>query len=549
MTPRSAILRHLHDALKVASWAEARRWSDGELSAAIDRREVLRRGAALAATVALPGLGCQTRGGGDSAVLNVPPPALNSSVNVAIVGAGLAGLSCAWELLKSGVKVVVYEASPRVGGRVVTEPFGAMFCELGGELIVAGDEHMIALADEFGLEVERLNAAGIGMDRRTYFANGRIYDEKELIRSFRPLAESILKDSRALTFQGELVSPTYDSPVAKRPRVMQLDRMSLAEYLDRQKQVDKWLRDLIAAAYVAEYGREPSDQSALNLILLISPDTSHGLQIYGDDAAATHRIKGGNGRLVTALANAVSAGRPIEYGHALTAVREQATGIQLAFNGPSGTKEVTAEVVVMALPISVLRGVDGIAGLSVKSATKRFIDKLSYGTNAKLALGFTSRPWLDTQNGRPGSHLNAVTTLTSRAIWEASRAQPGSAGILAVTFGGASGEKPPGDPVATALADCEKVQHGLAAAYSGEKRWLQWSNEPWARGSFSCPSPGQYTTLVGGGFGSHLGGRLYLAGEHCAMDHRGRMDGAVESGRTTARQVLRRVRGEITAAK
>ena len=43
------------------------------------------------------------------------------SATVAVAGAGLAGLSAAWELLRAGAKVVVLEALRRPGGVVVTE--------------------------------------------------------------------------------------------------------------------------------------------------------------------------------------------------------------------------------------------------------------------------------------------------------------------------------------------------------------------------------------------------------------------------------------------
>jgi monoamine oxidase len=40
--------------------------------------------------------------------------------NVAIVGAGIAGLTCALELADLGIRGTVYEASGRIGGRMFT---------------------------------------------------------------------------------------------------------------------------------------------------------------------------------------------------------------------------------------------------------------------------------------------------------------------------------------------------------------------------------------------------------------------------------------------
>src|SRR5687767_8100671 len=56
---------------------------------------------------------------GLAAVLPGPLEA-RTSPRVAIVGAGLAGLSAAWRLHQAGVAAHVYEGSGRVGGRVMS---------------------------------------------------------------------------------------------------------------------------------------------------------------------------------------------------------------------------------------------------------------------------------------------------------------------------------------------------------------------------------------------------------------------------------------------
>jgi len=54
---------------------------------------------------------------------------------VVVVGAGFAGLACAYELVKAGYDVTVLEARPRVGGRVVSfNMVPGKVTEGGGEL-------------------------------------------------------------------------------------------------------------------------------------------------------------------------------------------------------------------------------------------------------------------------------------------------------------------------------------------------------------------------------------------------------------------------------
>ncbi|MDB4985666.1 MAG: hypothetical protein JWN04_844, partial [Myxococcaceae bacterium] len=76
---------------------------------------------------------------------------------VAVVGAGLSGLTAAIDLRAAGWEVIVLEARDRVGGRVHTlrEPLGAgMHAELGGESIDDTHDAIQELAARYGLTLE-----------------------------------------------------------------------------------------------------------------------------------------------------------------------------------------------------------------------------------------------------------------------------------------------------------------------------------------------------------------------------------------------------------
>ena len=80
---------------------------------------------------------------------------------VVVVGAGVAGLTCAYRLRQAGVAVRVYEAQDRIGGRMfsLTNHFADhQVCELGGELIDTGHARIRALASELGLTLDDLSA-------------------------------------------------------------------------------------------------------------------------------------------------------------------------------------------------------------------------------------------------------------------------------------------------------------------------------------------------------------------------------------------------------
>ena len=62
---------------------------------------------------------------------------------VAVVGAGLAGLTTAYRLQQKGVEVDLYEARGSVGGRILTAYAGGRIAELGGQNIKDGGEAKI----------------------------------------------------------------------------------------------------------------------------------------------------------------------------------------------------------------------------------------------------------------------------------------------------------------------------------------------------------------------------------------------------------------------
>ncbi|CAM5599005.1 Putative flavin-containing monoamine oxidase AofH [Streptomyces alboniger] len=78
--------------------------------------------------------------------------AATRSVDVAVVGGGLAGLTAARDLVAAGKTVVVLEARDRVGGRVVNLPLGnGQVTEGGGEFIGPTQDRIKALADSLGV--------------------------------------------------------------------------------------------------------------------------------------------------------------------------------------------------------------------------------------------------------------------------------------------------------------------------------------------------------------------------------------------------------------
>ena len=104
----------------------------------------------------------------------------NVSGGVAIVGAGLAGLTCAYTLAGKGVRADVFEASERAGGRCFSlyNFFPGQVAERGGEFIDTGHVTMRGFANAFGLSLEAVSKLPGDV---FYYVNGLHYDEAQVV--------------------------------------------------------------------------------------------------------------------------------------------------------------------------------------------------------------------------------------------------------------------------------------------------------------------------------------------------------------------------------
>jgi monoamine oxidase len=106
---------------------------------------------------------------------------------IVIVGAGLAGLTCAYRLKQAGITSTIYEAAERVGGRCWTRRGyfkDEQIVERGGELIDTCHQEIQELAKELGLELDNLILSESVATKPFYFFDERPYSFDEVTNDF-----------------------------------------------------------------------------------------------------------------------------------------------------------------------------------------------------------------------------------------------------------------------------------------------------------------------------------------------------------------------------
>jgi monoamine oxidase len=460
--------------------------------------------------------------------------------DVGIVGGGLAGMACADTLRQRGVVAPVYEASSRAGGRCwsLRQTFPGQVVERGGELIDNLHKTMLSYAQRFGLAREDVNKRP---GEVFYVFGGVRYPEAAVVDEFRAFVQTMHSDLRRLSGEPTALGFT--------PEDAQLDSVSLAEYLDGQnargEAAGPVARAAIVAAYEAEYGLAAAEQSALNFLLFIHADRRSKFTPFGVFSDERWHIPDGNDRIVQGLAGSLPG--QIRFGRRLVRVRRASDGrIELTFETAAGTERRVHEAVVLSLPFSVLREVDLHASLALPDAKRHAIEALGYGTNAKMMVGFDSRPWIDV-DGTGASYSDFDHHQTT---WETNAVNAtASRGVLTDYSSGARGASL---TVAQVQAEAELFLTDLDDVYPGTLAAARrsaagkytvhlepWPSNPLSRGSYTCYRPGQFTTIAG-----HEGtsvGNVHFAGEHTNSfyEWQGFMEGAALSGIDVAARILK----------
>jgi len=505
--------------------------TQAQTSSRMSRRQFLLGAGATGATLALG-----TITGFPFRVADAKP--LPSSLSVGIVGAGLAGLACADTLKARGIRTSIYEATTRTGGRCwsLRGVFPGQVAERGGELIDTLHKTILNYAKRFRLALEDdHNQPG----EIFYHFSGQRYSESAIVAEFRDFVSVMRRDLNRLSPEVTASSSTPDD--------VTLDRTNLLAYLEGQNGVGvpagPLAKAAIIAAYEAEYGLAAHEQSCLTFLLFIHADRRSQFTPFGVFSDERYHVVDGNDRIVEGLTRELPG--QITYDSRLVRVRKLSDGrIEFMFRSSNRTVVHTHDVAVLAIPFTTLREVELDANLAIPAHQLTAIQELGYGTNAKMMIGFSSRPWRTL--GGNGTAYSDLTNL--QTTWETNPTLGSETrGILTDYSSGARGAGLNPNAVQTEaqrfLSDLNQVfPSTLGAAPLVQGQYLahleHWPSNPFMKGSYTCYRPGQFTTMAG--LEGVPAGNLFFAGEHTNSfyEWQGFMEGAALSGIAAAKSIL-----------
>ncbi len=451
---------------------------------------------------------------------------LDKKSTIAIVGAGLSGLTVAYELKKKGIESILYEATGRAGGRILTVEDAVVdgaHVDFGAEYIDTTQTDLIALSKE--LNVEMVDLQSDPLIARFYFFGDRRFTEDEMVKELEPFVERLTKDIDSLP---------DELHYTKADQFKVLDNKTVTEYL-KEIGITGWLYDFFDMAITNEYAMEASVQSAVNLLYILVPPvkSEHQYHAFGQEHEV-FKFKGGSQRLIDKLSAQVR--KQIKTGWVLKKINKEVEGYDLTFETEGKSEIISADRVVLTLPFTVLRDIK--KNFKFPERKQRCIDTLGFGFAAKTAMGFKKRVWRE--QGKQGY---VYTDVNRTCIWDSSQGVDIPQGSLSFVTGGNESidfqNLNYGQIKERWLGGAEKIFPGLTEQYNGRIAKFCWAANPFSKGSYTSYLRGQWSDFAG--VEQEPFENIFFAGEHCSVLHQGFMNGAVESAKKSAEQIIKSI--------
>jgi monoamine oxidase len=476
-------------------------------------------------------------------------PPNKQSKKIVILGAGLAGLTAAYELQKLGHQCTILEARSRAGGRVWTVRGGTKETEIEGETQTCSFEeghylnagaaripHHHELSLHYCRELKVPLEIFTNMNQAAYYyaqGTGKLANRPLRIRE-------VQADLRG--YNSELMAKAIHSENLD-TEISQDDAEQLIEYLRAEGDLNKDKKYLGSErrGYTFNHGAtqtsEPDAPFALKEIIqsgLLHPAFSNVAEYTYHQQPNMLQVVGGTDNIVKALQKPIE--KLIQYQSKVKEVINTEKGVEVMFEDKDGKpKKITSDYCICTLPLPVLRNIKS----NFSSEVRRAADFVSYINTGKIGLQFKRRFWEEDEYIFGGI---SKTNMDITQIFYPSNGFLGQKGVLkgyynfherAESFAKLSLK----EREQKALEEGGKIHPQYAKEFENSFS-LAWNKIPFSEGGWA-----DYSQATRKRFFDSLinpDGAVYFAGEHTTY-LTAWMAGAFESARRVVKQIHERV--------
>lgn len=488
-------------------------------------------------------------------------------MKIGIIGAGVAGLTAAFELRKFGLDVTIFEATNRVGGRVFTYYFDKekkLYGELGAMRFPITHKYTMHYINKFNIEVEPFPQTS--KETFIYIKGVRVRNDEdglsvsEYIYPLFPLC-----DWEKNTKWFDLIDYIAEYPICTMPQNVTKEIVQIKNVYSPY--INYW--DCISTKKAMRV--LGLSVGAIDMLSSINPTVfpfwydSH-IEILNEYYTGAFknlmRIKGGFSRLPDAFYSSLTNKEPIDYGD----INYDSLGkIDFKFTRPvrgiyydkisskitlrssdskyQNLKDDVFDYVICAIPFSSLRNVDISP---VFSSTKyQSIREINYTESQKTLFLCNKRFWQD-QGIIDGG--GSVTDLPIASIWYPREGKIDEPAVFLASYNlnkdaRRLGTQPIEIRVEMIKRQVEKV-HGLPENYLDDIvegfASINWGDEPYELGCFAYFQPEQKRLFSKAMTTPEFDNKIYFAGEHLSVFH-GWQNGAFETAIKATQSIIKNI--------
>lgn len=473
-----------------------------------------------------------------------------SRQSIGIIGGGIAGLTCAYELSQLDHRVTLLEASGRLGGRIYTHYFSdSTHAELGAMRVPASHGCTLYYMDKFKLKRRQFvsyNPAAY------YYLRGqktRLDNYKSLLYNYHltleeqqdpaVIYETILEElieSLSNQEKWEMFSPSFTSS-----RLREYDSLSVTQYFRDRLSPDAF-----------EFVGHATGMIHYNQVSLLN-----GLiDFFAWHRVEQYKLVGGMETLVNAFAERIPG--DIQTQAQVTAIELTDSGVKLHWNSLQGKQSAEFDFVICTLPTTALAKIDFDPPLPAQQ--REAINSLGYCSAAKTLFHCTARPW-EFEDGIYGG--GSFTDLNIEKCWypddnailadkqsdnpdwiacDRERSHQPSAFTAAYRWEGNSRKfrsLEEGDRTELTLREVKQLHPQIDQYVDDIVHYIWDEKAKLGSGSYAFFAPGEHERYQGwlGESYPHQQPRVFFAGEHLGINHAS-VQGAIQTAVSAVIELL-----------